>query len=485
MTHSTASVVTHALAAPSPATPSLVIVGGGFSGAVAALKVIAAAEGPVAITVIEPAADLGAGIAYGTRDPAHFLNAPAKIVSLHPEHAGHFTEWLAARPDAFAGPGPAEAFARRGALGAYVRDELARALAAAPRARLDHVRAEAVDLRVSRDGVAVTLDDGRTVGADRALLATGLVGARPPIPGADTLGPEDGYIADPFDAASHAHVPADGTVLHIGTSLTMLDSLVTLERRGFRGLHLGVSRHGFLPQERREPPAWPDFLGAAPLPATARALLARVRRELALLAAQGGDWQAIVPAIRPHVPALWAGASDAERARFLRHLRRYWENALHRSPGPSHATFRAVAAQGRFTAEAGRVTGLAREGGRLVATVAARGGAVRPVAVDAVVNNLGWDYSWIRAGAVRPLARTLIARGLVRPGPLGSGLDADAAGGLIGRDGTASGRLFGIGPVLRGRRWESNTVMEILTQAIALAPLLARAENAVPAASAA
>ncbi|MGY2047887.1 FAD/NAD(P)-binding protein [Methylobacterium sp. JK268] len=464
---------------------SLVIVGGGFSGAVAALKVVAAAEGPVAITIVEPAADLGAGIAYGTADPAHFLNAPAKIVSLHPERPSHFSEWLAAKPEAWAGSSLPEAFARRGALAAYVRDELARTLRAAPRARLDHVRAEATDLRVSRDGVAVVLDDGRTVGAERALLATGLVGAKPAIPGAEALGPEDGYVADPFDAAADAQVPADGTVLHVGTSLTMLDSLVSLERRGFRGRHIGVSRHGFLPQERREPPAWPDFLGQAPLPATALGLLARVRRELAAITAQGGDWQAIVPSVRPHVPALWAGASDAERARFLRHLRRHWENALHRSPGPSYATFRAVQVERRFSAQAGRVVGLARSGGRLVATVATRGGAVHDLAVDAVVNNLGWDYSWTRAAATRPLARNLLARGLVRPGPLGSGLDADPAGSLIGRDGRASERLFGIGPVLRGRRWESNTVLEILTQAIALGPLLARPEDAIPAATAA
>jgi uncharacterized NAD(P)/FAD-binding protein YdhS len=72
-----------------------------------------------------------------------------------------------------------------------------------------------------------------------------------------------------------------------------------------------------------------------------------------------------------------------------------------------------------------------------------------------------------------PLLRSLIDRGLVRPARNGVGLDADCHGAVRGSDGTASGDIYAIGPLLRGAWHETTAIPQIRDQAAALARSLA------------
>ena len=455
-----------------------IIIGGGFSGVTAAIKLLDAAGGrPLRLRIVEPRAELGQGLAFSTSDPAHYLNGPARLFGLHPDRPDHLVDWVAAREEAAGIPLPpsgrlADSFVPRALYAAYVRAALARAEGQAGiGSSVEHVRAEAVDLREGPDGVGVTLSDGRLLRADIALLATGFSGNRPGFAVDEPALRGERYVADPWSLGARP-VPRDGTVLFVGGGLTMLDALVSLERRGFSGSYVSVSRHGLLIHERREPPPAADFL-AGDLPATARDLLVRVRQALARIAAEGGDWQAVVPVIRARLAELWAGASPAERARFNRHLRRYWELALHRAPGPSNVVFTEVRAPGRLAARPGRIVGISDDGASAVVRLRPRGGAPEEeVRVDLVVNCTGAEYAWPRI-TDRPLVTALLGRGTVRPGGLGYGIDVDADAAVIGADGAASARVFGIGPILRGTRWESTTIAEIVAQAGAFGQLIA------------
>lgn len=456
---------------------TVAIVGGGFSGVVAAIKLLDTAGGrPLRVRIIEPRPEPGRGLAFSTQDPAHYLNAPAKLFSIHPDRPDHLINWLTVQDDgerlaAQASGQMAEAFVPRHLYGSYVRAELARAEAEAGiNGFVEHLRAEAVDIEeAGANGVRITLSDGRVVSADLALLATGFAGNQPNFTLGAGVAESGRYLADPWALAGR-ELPRDGTVLFIGGGLTMLDALVTLERAGFKGNYVSVSRHGLLINQRREPPPARDFLGDTH-PGTARALLALVKRELDAIAADGGDWQSVVPVIRGRLASLWAGASAAERARFNRHLRRYWELALHRAPGPSYDTLTRVLAEGRLTTRAARIEAVSAD--TESALVRLRGaGQSEEVRADLVVNSTGAQYAWDRI-TERPLVTSLLGRGTVRPGGLGYGIDIDADAAVIDRSGNASHRLFGIGPILRGTRWEATTIVEIVAQATAFADLVA------------
>jgi uncharacterized NAD(P)/FAD-binding protein YdhS len=73
------------------------------------------------------------------------------------------------------------------------------------------------------------------------------------------------------------------------------------------------------------------------------------------------------------------------------------------------------------------------------------------------------------------LIRALLHDHVVRPGPLGLGLDTDEDGSIPGSD----RRLWLVGPLRRGRHWETTAVPEIRGQAAALPRALLRFPVAV------
>ena len=79
-----------------------------------------------------------------------------------------------------------------------------------------------------------------------------------------------------------------------------------------------------------------------------------------------------------------------------------------------------------------------------------------------------------------PLIRQLLADGLVRPAPLGLGVDCTTYGALIGAKGQPAPDLFAVGPVTRGALWEIIAVPEIRAQAEQVAERVWPPPAAVP-----
>ena len=61
-----------------------------------------------------------------------------------------------------------------------------------------------------------------------------------------------------------------------------------------------------------------------------RVLMRALRDDVAYKATRGISWQAVIDAFRPAVSSLWTAMPDADRRRFLRHLRSLWLVHRHR-----------------------------------------------------------------------------------------------------------------------------------------------------------
>ena len=76
-------------------TCRIVIIGGGFSGAVVALNLLNMLPPAAAsVTIVEPRPILGAGLAYSTPDRAHRVNVPASRLLVLEEEPKAFETWL-------------------------------------------------------------------------------------------------------------------------------------------------------------------------------------------------------------------------------------------------------------------------------------------------------------------------------------------------------------------------------------------------------
>src|ERR1700729_1987855 len=75
---------------------SIAVIGGGASGALIAAHVLKCADDDVHLTLIEPRAQIGRGLAYATENESHRLNVRASNMSAFPDDPDHFWNWLRA-----------------------------------------------------------------------------------------------------------------------------------------------------------------------------------------------------------------------------------------------------------------------------------------------------------------------------------------------------------------------------------------------------
>jgi uncharacterized NAD(P)/FAD-binding protein YdhS len=430
------------------------IVGAGFSGTMLAVQLLQRGGGRV--TLIERGPEAGRGLAYGAADPIHLLNVCAAGMSAFPDRPDDFARFAQASGWAASGTG----FAPRRLYGDYLQARMKDAAAAAG-GRFTLLRHAARDIRGDDERLVLALDDGLELGCDSAVLALGNPPpAAPPGIDSEALG-ADIYRADPWAAGATDGLGPDDPVLIIGTGLTMIDMALLLERSGSKGPILALSRRGLMPRPHAEPVSY-EARSQAPR-ARGAALLQAFRHR-----ADAIGWRQAVDELRPFTQNMWRRAPNNERRRFLRHLRPWWDVHRHRLAPQLHARIMAMVESGRLEVAAGKLLGAKRSDGRAQVRWRRRGSDVVECFAAARIINCTGPEGLLRNSS-EPLLRNLAARGAVRPGSCGIGLDVDEAARVIDGEGQANPRLFALGPLTRGTFWEISAVPDIRLQVEALA----------------
>ncbi len=443
------------------------IVGGGFTGAVLAIHLSCAAERPLEVAVVEPRGRPGRGLAYDTADPDHRLNAPLEVHLVHPDAPGHLRDWHAARvgpardPEALAADGGV--YMRRGDFGRYVEERFRAHVDGNPSgSTIRHVRSRALAARRTPDGYTLALDDGTELSAGLAVLASGHDRPRAPPPLDGAVSEDPGFVADPWDTARLREIPADARVLLLGTSQTASDAIAVLLRSGHRGPVAAVSRRGL--RARRRPAAVPGpppdvaarvvrpvslFVEAHGRQTSVRGLLCTLRAEARRAEAAGGSWLEPFGDLRDSVWDLWPALPLAERRRFLRHLRVWYDVHRFQLPPQVEARIAQAEAAGQVSFEAASCVSAARDGGAFSVVLQPRGGGGRHrETFDVIVNCTGPGMRPDRSA--NPFVKALAAQGHAVPHPVGAGFSVDGECRAIGAGGRADPRLRIVGPPTYG-----------------------------------
>jgi uncharacterized NAD(P)/FAD-binding protein YdhS len=443
---------------------SIGVVGAGAAGTLTAARLIDEAGRrhlPIDITLIDPSATIGRGVAYDTDDSRHLLNVPVRRMSAYPEDSEHFARWLEAHDGR--APDSCE-FVPRGRYGRYLAHVLDEARRRTPWAVVRHVRDRVTDLSYDGSRCRLQLASGGAVKVHAVVLALGHLGPEQAWAPA-TLQSSARFVADPWRPGALGDLDPVGDVLMVGTGLTMVDAVRVLDRPG-RVVH-ATSRHGIVPH-----PHVPGLLPAmeAPeLPSAAPTLAELhevVARHVDKAVARYGDWRPAIDSIRAMTQRLWAGLSETDRAEFVALDARSWEAARHRIPPASAAAIQKARDEQRLVVHAARVEGVAETADGLEVTLSDG----ETVTVAAVVNCAGPCST--PASSTDPLVRSLLSAGLARGGPLGIGFDTAADGRLLGGDGAVAGPIWTLGSLRRGTLWESTAMPEIREQAASLAKCL-------------
>lgn len=438
----------------------IAVIGAGFSGTIATLKLLSRLPADQPVVLCERAADFARGLAYSTGDTDHLLNVRAANMSALDDEPLHFEAWLKrVLPEGGEGvhSTPSGVFASRGIYGRYVRSLLDTMMRDSARhAQLRLMPDEVVDVARDDGGYTLYFASGKTLDAAGVVLANGNL---PPAENADPR-----VCENPWGAKAWAKLSGSQPVLIVGTGLTMVDLAISMRRAGFRGQIIAMSRAGLLPTRHAPVTSWPTPVFSDAERVSLLRLTARVRQEVRQAAAQGVDWRAVVDALRPITAELWTGLPVAERRRFLRHMRRYWDVHRHRMAPPHADMIAQMVAEGSLVVTAGRIRSIESGDGRVTIRYSPKGqpGDIRTLGVQRVIMANGLEP----IGKTRDrLMQNLLARGLVRLDQEALGIDVTDELTVRQRDGTVAPHFWALGPIVRGVFWECIAVPDIRVQA--------------------
>lgn len=444
----------------------VVIIGGGFSGTMLACQLGRHCGRDVAVAILERNGQPGRGVAYRSQCSEHFLNVPSGNMSAFPGRPDHFVEWLSKRLPELAGP---TEFVPRWFFGQYVGEQLECTLAATP-LKLCWIGEEAFSIERDESGeVVVRLLSGSKLRARYLVLATGSFPPADPLPLRQNG--RLGYARYAWSDDALQGLPDLGSVLLLGSGLTAIDQVLALHATAFRGHIYMLSRRGLTSWEHNLGYNWPTNWTQS-LPRTARGLLSAVRSEVRKATSSNSDWRAVIDSLRPDSQRIWQALPLEEQKRFLRHVRPYWEVHRHRYAPQVQRVLDKLQAGNRLRVIAGRVLECHHRSPVNEVRYRMRGsGQESTLQVDRIVNCTGPEADFRKVQD--PLTRSLVLQGLARPDALSLGLDVDEDGALLDDAGIPSQNIFAMGPLRKGRLWETTAVPEIRVQAKTLAGRLA------------
>jgi uncharacterized NAD(P)/FAD-binding protein YdhS len=304
----------------------------------------------------------------------------------------------------------------------------------------------------------IELDRGQNVLCDAVILATayGVQGA-----------PAQGALA-PFEPLPPERIASAQSIAVIGSGLTMVDVLIGARRDGFQGIATIISRRGQLPRPHAAKGVVPHQLA---LPRSKRVSMLEASLRIACEIAEdgGAPWQAVINGLRLSLQDIWQGLPESEQARFLRHLRPFFDAHRHRLPIEVHARLMGEFDKGRAVLLRGSVTKVERSGKGFKLEILRRGAATP----ELMESDLAFACSGFKPDLDQPLIKGMIEAGLARPDIHRLGLAVEPNGQVLGRGSDVTRGLFAIGPLCQGTLWEITAVPEIVRQADAAARSLA------------
>jgi uncharacterized NAD(P)/FAD-binding protein YdhS len=429
---------------------NIVVIGGGFTGVAFVIHAIRACPAGVDLdfTIVEPSAELGRGIAYGTSDPLHRINVPSDRMSLFAGDSTHATRWLKEHDavDTGSSDGQGSYYVSRARYGEYVAATLDDVVAdAAPHVRARHRRASATGVRKIESGYEVTLADGSQLDAHRVALCFGHTPSKPPGIIDEQALHDPRLITHPWATDALQAISPHASVLLVGTGLTMADVAVTLIERAHTGPITAISRRGLRAQPHGIFSDAADFLDNAAPPASALELVRKLRRRIARDGARIG-WQPAADSLRFDLPQIWNALPAREQNRVVRRLLPFWDVHRFRIAPQIHAAIERAIESGQMSVVTAGIVGISCVAGRLSASLRRPGGTHETQAFDAVVFCTGPARDIDR----NPLVKSLLEGGLARLDAVRIGLDTDLQSQLRNADGEVSPGLLAFGPMTRG-----------------------------------
>jgi hypothetical protein len=264
------------------------------------------------------------------------------------------------------------------------------------------------------------------------------------------------YQGNPWDI-DFERIDRELPIFILGNGLTMIDTVFSLRQAGFQQKIVALSRHGFNmlahPEDEelnhpQEPPSNVDLASLIHFFNFHRKTLTSTQFLL------------LVDSFRSQFSSWWKGFSLTEKQTFLNRFRHIWGTIRHRIPEQISRIIKEEQEKEQLTVCAGKLASV---------DLTIRGGSIQYFSGEekfqndfaCLINCTGPETSITRM--TNPVIKELYERGWIQPDMINQGIDIDAGSHTV--LGKAPMKIFAIGNLCKGTKWESTAIGELRTQA--------------------
>ncbi|UZE19674.1 FAD/NAD(P)-binding protein [Pseudomonas sp. B21-054] len=438
---------------------TLVIIGAGFSGTVAAIEFLRTAPDDSKLIIVNRSGQMAKGLAYGTNSPIHLLNVPAGNMTAIVNEPDSYLKYC----QLFDKNITASSFTPRKLYGEYLESMLKGAeLSAKGRVHFKQICANATHISGRAKGATIKLDNNEEIFADQVILA---LGHFPPLTPYALKGLQDApsYISDPWSETITKLYNNDAPILLVGGGLTALDVVSSLKKNNHTGKIYMLSRRGLLPLPHRTTRgiavSHDSLRENLTLQAPTILNYYRIIRDY-LNTCSDSDWRDVVAALRPITSQLWMRLTEKERNRFLRHVQPYWDTHRHRVAPSTYATFEEALKENKISTIAGRIKLVEERADEVELKINLRGKRQETIIkVKHIINCTGPNSNPKLIG--EELIRSLISEDLISIDQHDLGINVTDDLAVVDSQGQASTWLTYVGPMLKAKFWEATAVPEL------------------------
>lgn len=429
-------------------TYDVIVIGHGASGTLVCHNLVELSQPGLKIAILEKNPEPVTGIAYSTKFDCHFLNVPAKKMSGLANTPLDFLEYLTDE-------GKAYEFIPRKIYGDYLKEKFnnCKQLASAKAITLDSYNLEAASCQRTQEDYFDIEASGEKFRAKYVILAIGNSNKIPSFFNSPAIINNPNAILQAWDFERINNIKPDSNVCIVGSGLTMIDIIMSLQANNFTGKVDVVSRHGYapLPHDLASYKYNLDINWQLDSP---RMLIKQFKHELKKLP-KGTPWQSLIDSIRPKTQAIWKNFSGKHKLQFIRHLRALWDIHRHRIDKKLYDNFTDLVAKGTITQHSGGIKNISVLNNKF--KVELKAVTIEP---DVIINTTGLKVEFDKTHS--KLVASLLESDLIQPGPLNMGIN-------VNDDYEVCENMYTIGFPMIGCLWETIAIPDIKFQALDIA----------------
>lgn len=445
---------------------SVAIIGGGFSGLMAAVHISDTAVKPVHIYIINSGNTFPRGIAYGTSSPWYLLNVRAMGMSAFPDQPLHFVNWLKTLEEykELEEDELKKKFVPRKTYGDYLQSiwvELLQKIKAAGH-KITLIEDTATAVEITNGNVRIATANNGTIVVNKLLLATGhcAPSALPFIN--EQLVKHPAYYANPWNRWEENFIDKGGDAFILGSGLTMVDAVLSLLNNGFKGKIYFNSRNGLLPFSHGN---WvpTEFLSKQDLSNIRLSHLKELHKQKATYFKEkdqpsffAGDM------FRPVTQHIWSNWTIEEKQEFMQKHKAKWNVRRHRIAPEIHAQITEALNTGKLIPVKGRITNTLDAANALSVKIEDGLNAFQIDNIQYFFNCTGPQETYRHTS--NSLIRSLLDAGHAVADELDFGLKVAPNFACIGTDGSCTNTVFATGCLIKGTYWETFAVPDLRKQ---------------------